>query len=78
VGAPDGDDTLALLAVARQGFRPFQVVALGAPGPDETAVPLTRDRGLVSEQAAAYVCRDFACQAPVVHPDELQSSLETR
>jgi uncharacterized protein YyaL (SSP411 family) len=78
VGAPDGDDTLALLAVARQGFRPFQVVALGVPGLDETTVPLMRDRGLVGEQAAAYVCRSFACQAPVVHPSKLQSSLETR
>jgi uncharacterized protein YyaL (SSP411 family) len=76
VGAPDRDDTLALLAVARQGFRPFQVVALGAPGPDQTAVPLMRDRGLVGEQAAAYVCRDSACQAPSAKPEELRAQLD--
>ena len=40
-------DTQALLSVARDGYRPFQVVALGAPNPDECAVPLLQDRGLV-------------------------------
>ena len=55
VGAQEGDDTLTLLTVAQKGYRPFQVVALGAPDPDETTVPLLRDRGLVPEQTAAYV-----------------------
>jgi uncharacterized protein YyaL (SSP411 family) len=77
VGVPEQDDTLALLIVAREGFRPFQVLALGAPDLDETSVPLLRDRGLVDDQAAAYVCRDFTCQAPVTDPAVLQSLLET-
>jgi uncharacterized protein YyaL (SSP411 family) len=76
VGVPDGADTLALLAAARKGFCPFQVLAVGAPDPDEGSVPLLRDRGLVGEQAAAYVCRDFACQAPTIDPGALQSLLE--
>jgi hypothetical protein len=75
VGVPDEDDTLALLAVARHGFRPFQVVALGAPMPDEYPVLLLQDRGLVDEKAAAYVCRAFVCQAPVKEPDKLQAQL---
>ena len=77
VNLPEGTDTLALLAVARDGFRPFQVVALGAPNADEYAVPLLRGRGLVGENAAAYVCRAFVCQAPITDPDALQASLET-
>jgi uncharacterized protein YyaL (SSP411 family) len=77
VGVPDEDDTLALLAVARDGFRPFQVIALGAPKPDEYTVPVLRDRGLVGDHAAAYVCRDLACQAPVSDEDALQLLLET-
>ena len=32
VGDPDSADTQALLSVVRDGYRPFQVVALGAPG----------------------------------------------
>lgn len=60
VGDPDSADTRVLLSVFRDGFRPFQVVALGAPGAEAPAVPLLQDRGLVEGRAAAYVCRAFA------------------
>lgn len=72
VGDPDAADTQALLTVARSGYRPFQVVSLGEPTPDESAVPLLRDRGLVAGHAAAYVCRDFVCQAPVTDAEALR------
>ena len=75
VGDPDSADTQALLRLVRSGYRPFQVVALGAPATDEPAMPLLRDRGLVDEQAAAYVCRDFACLAPETEPSILQTRL---
>jgi uncharacterized protein YyaL (SSP411 family) len=74
VGNPDSADTQALLSVVRDGYRPFQVVAHGAPDRD-TAVPLLGDRRLVDGQAAAYVCRDFTCQAPVTDPEALQGLL---
>ncbi|MGC9334095.1 MAG: thioredoxin domain-containing protein [Anaerolineae bacterium] len=64
VGDPDSADTQALLNVVRDGYRPFQVVTLGMPGDQAPAVPLLQDRELVEGQAAAYVCRDFACQVP--------------
>ncbi|UCC61792.1 MAG: hypothetical protein JSV36_13455 [Anaerolineae bacterium] len=78
VGRPDAADTQALLAVARSGYRPFQVVALGAPSPQGAQVPLLQDRGLVRGHAAVYVCRDFACQAPIMEPEGLQARLEHR
>jgi uncharacterized protein YyaL (SSP411 family) len=77
VGDPDSADTQALLNVVRNGYRPFQVVALGAPDVQPASVPLLQDRGLVEGQASAYVCRDSACQAPVADPEGLQSLLET-
>jgi uncharacterized protein YyaL (SSP411 family) len=77
VGDPDSADTQALLSVIRGGYRPFQVVALGAPNVQPASVPLLQDRGLVEGQAAAYVCRDSVCHAPMVDPDGLQSLLET-
>jgi uncharacterized protein YyaL (SSP411 family) len=77
VGDPDSADTQALLHIARDGYRPFQVMALGAPDCD-TTVPLLQDRGLVDEQTAAYVCRDFACLAPVTEPKGLRAELEQR
>jgi uncharacterized protein YyaL (SSP411 family) len=72
VGNSDSADTQALLNVVRSGYRPFQVVALGAP---DAAVPLLLDRGQLDGQATAYVCRDFACQAPVADPDGLRALL---
>jgi uncharacterized protein YyaL (SSP411 family) len=76
VGDPDSDDTEALLSVVREGYRPFQVVALGPPSTESLAVPLLQDRALVDGQAAAYVCRDFACQAPMTDEETLRLLLE--
>jgi hypothetical protein len=78
VGDPDSADTQALLRIVRDGYLPFQVVALGAPDSQSPAVPLLQDRGLVEGHAAAYVCRDFTCQAPVTAPAPLGPLLNTR
>jgi len=78
VGEPDADDTQALLAVAQDGYRPFQVVGLGAPGAQPSPVPLLQDRGLLDGRAAVYVCRNHVCQAPVTEPEPLRAQLEQR
>jgi uncharacterized protein YyaL (SSP411 family) len=78
VGESDADDTQALLAVAQDRYRPFQVLALGAPSTQPSPVPLLRDRGLVDGQPAAYVCRNLTCQAPVTEPEPLRAHLEQR
>ena len=75
VGDPDSADTRALLNVVRDGYRPFQVVALRAPETQPPTVPLLQDRGLVDGQATAYVCRNFACQTPVGIPKGLRAQL---
>jgi uncharacterized protein YyaL (SSP411 family) len=77
VGEPDSADTQALLNIVRDGYQPFLILALGVPDAQPSAVPLLQDRGQLDGQAAAYVCRDFACQAPVTNPGVLQSLLET-
>jgi uncharacterized protein YyaL (SSP411 family) len=74
VGDPQAADTQALLRVVRSGYRPFQVVALGAPGAQPLAVPPLQDRELVDGHAAAYVCRSFTCRAPVTEPEALRNS----
>jgi hypothetical protein len=68
----------ALLRVVRAGYRPSQVVAPRAPGRGASTVPLLHDRDLVDGQPAAYVCRDFTCQAPVTIPLELEELLDVR
>ncbi|MBN1659707.1 MAG: thioredoxin domain-containing protein [Anaerolineae bacterium] len=81
VGSPDDEATQRLLGAATSGFRPHQVIAYGPAGKLSTlspapAVPLLEDRVLVDGQPAAYVCRDFACQAPVTDIDALRAQLE--
>jgi uncharacterized protein YyaL (SSP411 family) len=76
MGDPESADTNALLSVVRDGYRPFQVVALGSPGPQPPAVPLLQDRGLVDGRATAYVCRSFSCRAPATDVDALRVLLE--
>jgi uncharacterized protein YyaL (SSP411 family) len=75
VSDPAAAGTQALPSVVRDGYRPFQVVALGAPRTRPPAVPLLRDRGLVDGQAAAYVCRDFACGAPATDLESFRAQL---
>ncbi|RAS63876.1 hypothetical protein C8D87_106278 [Lentzea atacamensis] len=47
------------------------VVVAGEPG----SVPLLEDRPLVDEAPAAYVCRGYVCDRPVVSVDALVTSL---
>jgi uncharacterized protein YyaL (SSP411 family) len=83
VGAPEAADTRALLEVCTTGYRPHQIVALGAPaqgsvrdlGPTEE-VPLLQDRSPIEGHATAYVCVDFTCRAPVTDPAALQALLK--
>ena len=51
VGDPEAADTQALLNVARDGYRPFQVVALGEPGIDD--MQLAQARQLPSNASGA-------------------------
>ena len=78
VGEPRGTDTQALLSMVQYGYRPYQVVALGAPGAHHPDIPLLQDRVLVDGQATAYVCQAFACQAPFTTPETLEEPLELR
>ena len=75
VGAPDDPATAALLAEARRGFRPNQVVSAAA-SPAESHVPLLRDRVALDDRPTAYVCRGFVCRLPVTDAAALREQLE--
>jgi hypothetical protein len=75
VGDPEAADTRALLDVCTNGYRPHQLLALGAPDAEESAIPLLQGRDQIEGQATAYVCVDFACRPPVTDLAALQALL---
>jgi uncharacterized protein YyaL (SSP411 family) len=74
IGKPEAPDTAALLGIAQNGYQPYQIVAVGAPD-SETILPAFQDRAQIGDRATAYVCANFACQAPVADPDGLRALL---
>ncbi len=81
IGDPRQADTRALLEVINEHYLPNSVLACTAPllgainrAPTEAiqAIPLLADRPLKDGKATAYVCQNFACQAPVNTPEELE------
>jgi hypothetical protein len=78
VGGPDDDRTRALHQAALRAAPPGAVLALGdgsQPLDSADGVPLLGGRGLVDGAPAAYVCRQFTCQAPVTTPEQLRAVL---
>jgi len=79
VGARDADDTQALLEILRHTYSPTTVTLHRPPGdaPDITDLaPFTAAQTPRDGQAAAYVCRDFQCEAPTMDPERLRAQLE--
>ncbi|GGV26772.1 thioredoxin domain-containing protein [Streptomyces griseoflavus] len=71
--ALDDPATAVLHRTALLGAAPGAVVAVGTPESDE--FPLLAGRPLVGGEPAAYVCRDFTCDAPTTDPDRLRTAL---
>jgi len=69
----DGPQAEGLVRVARASTSPGLVLAHGSP--DAPGIPLLAGRPLVSDGAAAYVCRGFVCDRPVTTPEELTAAL---
>ena len=75
VVGPDAADAgaAALHRTALLGTAPGAVVATGTLESDE--FPLLAGRPLVGGKAAAYVCRNFTCDAPTTDPERLKAAL---
>ncbi len=67
VGDPSAPGTRELVRVVHEAYLPGAVFALLPPGDSEAEelIPLLAGKALVDGQPAVYVCRDFACRAPV-------------
>jgi len=67
----DGVERRDLLAAARQGLHP-EILAYAAPAGEGD---LLGGKGEVDGRPAAYICRRFACEAPLGSPQEVSGSL---
>jgi uncharacterized protein YyaL (SSP411 family) len=78
VGDPDAADTRRVLRAIRGKFQPDRVVALksatGGGNPEEGLIELLAGKTAASE-VTTYICRNFACQAPLVGPEALEAAL---
>ena len=73
VGDPEAPATRALVEVARRGFQPHRILALGDP--ESSTLDLLHGRFAVDGRATAFVCRGFACRRPVTEPEQLAAEL---
>jgi hypothetical protein len=77
VGKPDSADLEALRRAVARHFLPNRIEAVVDPDRPNggTALPLERGKSLVDGKAALYICRDYACLAPITDPAEAASTL---
>ncbi|HUE89052.1 MAG TPA: thioredoxin domain-containing protein [Vicinamibacterales bacterium] len=75
VGARESEGTTALWQAANARYRPFAVVFPVSPGTAQQVLaghlPWVRDMVPDEGMASAYVCRNFACEAPTSEPARL-------
>jgi len=77
-GPAEAPATRALLAAARARYLPARALAWFDPGAGASDLPLLKGKTLSGGRPAAYVCRDYACDAPVTDPAALTASLVRR
>jgi uncharacterized protein YyaL (SSP411 family) len=70
-GPKDAPGTRALLAAARGPYIAARALAFLDPAAGTSELPLLRGKALVSGKPAAYVCRNYACDTPIVEPAAL-------
>lgn len=79
VGTFDASDTQDFLRMVRQRYQPNQVIALVDPASDTKAiseeVPLLAGKIQLEGQATAYLCENYACQAPTNRLEEFSELL---
>ncbi len=74
-GEPGAAATQAMLAAIRGEFLPQRVVALADRRADLGLMPLLDGKTAEAGKARAYVCRNYACKAPVDTPEALVEQL---
>ncbi len=75
IGQPGEAGYEALRAEVNRLFLPARVIAHHDPARGDSGHPLLRGKTLVRGRAALYVCRNFACEAPLTDPAGIAQAL---
>jgi uncharacterized protein YyaL (SSP411 family) len=78
VGDPSAEGTKSVLRTLGTAFAPNRVTAFKPPAASsetDKSVPLLAGKTAVGSDVTAYVCRDFACAAPLVGADAAVAAL---
>jgi uncharacterized protein YyaL (SSP411 family)/aryl-alcohol dehydrogenase-like predicted oxidoreductase len=75
VGAAGAPDLEALRREAGRHYLPNRIVEHARGGSEDAGLPLLAGKTPVGGRAALYVCRDFACRAPVTDPAGIAEAL---
>jgi uncharacterized protein len=78
VGPEESAELEALRREVARHYLPNRIVAHGRAGAADAGLPLLAGKGLANGRAALYVCRDFACQAPITDPADVAEGLSER
>jgi len=77
IGPPEAEEIRAMVNAVFKRYLPNKVVAF-APEPDSKAsqiIKLLEGRVAIDGKAAAYVCRNFYCEAPATSAEKLAEAL---
>jgi uncharacterized protein YyaL (SSP411 family) len=78
-GSLESADTQEMLGRLRELYIPHQVVLLRPEDPDQDLIdllPVMKDQIPIKGQATAYVCQNFACNAPTTDIEEMVRMLD--
>ncbi|TAJ07318.1 MAG: DUF255 domain-containing protein [Nitrospirae bacterium] len=75
VGTPGKPDYEALRAAVNRPYLPNRIIAHHDSSGSATTHPLLSGKTLVQGRAALYICRNFACQAPITDPQTVATTL---
>ncbi|MGD9851243.1 MAG: aldo/keto reductase [Nitrospirales bacterium] len=78
VGKPGTQPYDQIIQTVHKTFVPYRILAYRHDDREDTTHPLVRDKTQINGKPALFICKNFACQAPLTNPDEVASALTTR
>ncbi len=76
VGGTDDENYMQLRMAVNSCFIPYRIMAYQEDPDVVTSHPLLAGKAPVNGKAALYICKNFACQAPITDPEAVPQALQ--